>query len=341
MIRILLVDDQAIIREALKVLLEQEQDFEIVGTANNGQAAIEQVDALRPDILLIDILMPGMDGVTATQIICQRFPETKVIVLSGHDDEEYLANALRAGAKGYLLKTTGGQDLASTIRAVQRGHGQLGPGLFEKMVAIVSSPPRANARAAEQAQTELPGLGMPEPEFQLMLENFDLELLPDIIERVLEQGIAADLLTRLGRYLKEHPTNLAALYLSGTLLVKAQARKKSAFQYLKFGFKEGIRQKLPREGLMLFYREGVIIQPEAAFTWLTQSGSPWNTEDGMALLLNEAAHLFGKGSTHYRALLTLRQIKSMQMLSRACTSLGSKLEGLQRGFERLDNALKL
>jgi DNA-binding NarL/FixJ family response regulator len=339
MIRILLVDDQAIIREALKVLLEQEQDFEIVGTADSGQAAIDQVELLKPDVLLIDILMPGMDGVTATQIIRQRFPDTKVIVLSGHDDEEYLANALRAGAMGYLLKTTAGEDLANSIRSVYRGHGQLGPGLFEKMVARVSSPPLAPA--SESTATELPGLGMSEPEFLLVLKSFDVDVLPDVIERVLAQGSAIDLLNRLGPYLKSNPTSLAALYLSGTLLNKAQARKKSAFQYLQFGFKEGVRQRLGRDELMLFYREGALIHPEAAFSWLTQSGSPWNTEEGFSILLNESAQTFGTDSITYRSLLTLRQIRAMNALSKVCNSLSSRLEALQQGFVRLDNALKI
>lgn len=339
MIRILLVDDQAIIREALKVLLEQEQDFEIVGTADSGQAAIDQVELLKPDVLLIDILMPGMDGVTATQIICQRFPETKVIVLSGHDDEEYLANALRAGAMGYLLKTTAGEDLSSTIRSVSRGHGQLGPGLFEKMVARVSS--FQGATSADTATAELPGLGMSEPEFLLILESFDLDILPEIVERVLSHGSAIDLLNRLGPYLKNHPTSLAALYLSGTLLNKAQARKKSAFQYLQFGFKEGVRQKLSRDGLMLFYREGALIHAEAAFSWLTQPGSPWNTEEGFSILLTESAQTFGTDSITYRSLLSLRQIRAMNALSKVCNSLSSRLEALQQGFGRLNNALKI
>jgi DNA-binding NarL/FixJ family response regulator len=157
MIRILLVDDQAIIREALKVLLEQEQDFQIVGTGENGQVAIDQVAALQPDVLLIDIIMPGMDGVTATQIISQRFPETKTIVLSGQDDEKSLAQALQAGAKGYLLKTTAREDLASTIRSVYRGHSQLGPGLFEKFVATMSAsaPPEVALVTATSAGSGL------------------------------------------------------------------------------------------------------------------------------------------------------------------------------------------
>jgi DNA-binding NarL/FixJ family response regulator len=343
MIRILLVDDQNIIREALKVLLEQERDFEIVGTADNGQAAIDKVESLQPDVLLIDILMPGMDGVTATQIICERFPETKVIVLSGHDDEEYLARALRAGAKGYLLKNTEGEDLANTIRSVYRGHGQLGPGLFEKMVARVTNVEVAIAEPAPASRDdEIPGFNLTEPEMALAFERFDGEVLLDMVDRALEQGVASHLLSHLGRYLKEHPTNLAALYLSGTLLNRAQARKKAAFQYLKFGFKEGMRQKLAREDLLLFYREGVLIQPEAAFNWLIQPGSPWNSEEGWSFLLQEASQRFGPDSTQYRTFLVLRQLRVVYTIGKACTSsLGPRVDNLKRGFERLDSVRKL
>ncbi|MDX2216786.1 MAG: response regulator transcription factor [Oculatellaceae cyanobacterium bins.114] len=342
MIRILLVDDQAIIREALKVLLEQQQDFDIVGTGNDGQAAIDQIEVLKPDVLLIDILMPGMDGITATQIIRQRFPDTKVIVLSGHDDERYLSNALRAGAKGYLLKNTAAEDLANTIRSVYRGHTQLGPGLVEKIMARVpeSQPASAPVTPPPPPPTPPPTSGIPEPELLLLLDSFDTEALPEFVNQVLEQNIESDTLVRLGRFLKEKPTNLAALYLTGTLLGEAQSRKKTALQYLKFGFKEGIRQKLGREGLLLFYREGLVLEPEVAFSWLTQPGSPWNSEDGWAFLFREATERFGKNSTPYRSLLVLRQIRAMYTMARVCTSLNSKLVALQQGFERLDSAVK-
>jgi DNA-binding NarL/FixJ family response regulator len=125
MIRILLVDDQALLCEVLKTWLEVEQDFEVVGIARNGEEGIEKVDALRPDIVLIDIEMPGMNGLNATTIIRQRFPEVKVIVLSAHDDDAYVGKSVRAGAKGYILKNTTAEELAAKIRTINNGSEEL------------------------------------------------------------------------------------------------------------------------------------------------------------------------------------------------------------------------
>lgn len=135
MIRVLLVDDQIIIRQGLQNLLESKPDLQIVGNAENGQKAIEQVEALKPDVVLMDVRMPVMDGVAATRLICQRFPGTKVLVLTTFDDDEYVSQAMRFGAMGYLLKDTPSAELAQAIRAVQKGYTQLGPGLFEKAVS--------------------------------------------------------------------------------------------------------------------------------------------------------------------------------------------------------------
>ena len=122
MIRILLVDDQKMIREALKVWLEPEQDFQIIGTADNGIAAVEQVERLQPDIVLMNIEMPGLDGASATQFITNKFDNTKVLILSSEDNYEYIAKSLSVGAKGYLLKDTDFQDIATAIRSVYRGY---------------------------------------------------------------------------------------------------------------------------------------------------------------------------------------------------------------------------
>jgi len=140
MIRILLVDDQHIIRQGLKSMLESNSDMQVVGEAENGQRAIEQIPVLQPDVVLMDIRMPVMDGVAATQEIATHHPQTKVLVLTTFDDDEYVSQAMRFGAKGYLLKDTEPDDLALAIRAVQKGHTQLGPGLFEKALLLASSP---------------------------------------------------------------------------------------------------------------------------------------------------------------------------------------------------------
>lgn len=134
MIRILLVDDRAFFREVLKTRFEKEDDFYIVGNAENGQIAIEQVEVLQPDIVLMDIEMPEMDGVAATEIINQRFAKVKVIVLSANDNYDYLARALQAGAEGYLLKGAEQEEIVNTIRSVYRGYKQFEPRLLEKMI---------------------------------------------------------------------------------------------------------------------------------------------------------------------------------------------------------------
>ena len=133
-IRILVVDDQRMIRESLKSLLDSELDLEVVGTAADGQTAIEQVAALHPDVVLIDMQMPGPDGATTTQKICEQFEDVKVLVLSSYDNNEYIVESLDAGAKGYLLKGTPAQELREAIRSIHKGYVHIGPGLFEKII---------------------------------------------------------------------------------------------------------------------------------------------------------------------------------------------------------------
>jgi DNA-binding NarL/FixJ family response regulator/uncharacterized protein involved in exopolysaccharide biosynthesis len=140
MIRILLVDDQKTIRETLKMMLDSAPDFQVVGTASDGHTAIEQVELLHPDVVLIDMEMPGLDGVSATRIINQQFSDVKVLVLSMHDDDTFISQSMQAGAMGYLLKTTPPQELRAAIRFVNRGYAQIGPGLLDKMVPVEEHP---------------------------------------------------------------------------------------------------------------------------------------------------------------------------------------------------------
>lgn len=131
----LLVDDQIIIRQGLKSLLDAKPDLDVVGDADNGKTALEQVETLHPDVVLMDVRMPIMDGVIATRLIGEQFPDTKVLVLTTFDDDEYVAQAMQFGARGYLLKDTHSDELAQAIRTIYKGHTQLGPGLFEKIMA--------------------------------------------------------------------------------------------------------------------------------------------------------------------------------------------------------------
>ena len=136
-IRLLLVDDQIIIRQGLKSLLESKPDLQVVGDAENGQQVLELIESLQgtplqPDVVLIDVRMPVMDGVATTEQITQRFPHVKALILTTFDDDEYVVQAMRFGAKAYLLKDTPSEELAIAIRAIYRGYTHLGPGLFEK-----------------------------------------------------------------------------------------------------------------------------------------------------------------------------------------------------------------
>jgi DNA-binding NarL/FixJ family response regulator len=140
MIRTLIVDDQSLIRRALKLLLAEEKTVKIIGEADDGKKAIAQVECLNPDVVLMDILMPVLDGVQATREICQRFENTRVLILSIDDDDEYIAQALRYGAAGYLLKTTPPDELAFAIQAVHKGYTHLGPGLGQKIIAQIPEP---------------------------------------------------------------------------------------------------------------------------------------------------------------------------------------------------------
>ncbi|MEL6931420.1 MAG: response regulator, partial [Cyanobacteria bacterium J06600_6] len=132
-IRVLIVDDQKMIREGLKALIKTENDIEIVGVAENGEHAVSQVESLNPEVVLMDMEMPGMNGVEATKLICQRFPDVKVLVLSTFDTQEYVASSLNSGAMGYLLKGTPAKELTDAIRSIHRGYAQIGPGIYRNL----------------------------------------------------------------------------------------------------------------------------------------------------------------------------------------------------------------
>ncbi|NJL51864.1 MAG: response regulator transcription factor [Hydrococcus sp. SU_1_0] len=136
MIRIILVDDQRTVRESLKASLKSIPDLEVVGTAGDGQDAIALVRKLHPEVVLVDMEMPGLDGIATTQIICEQFAQVRVIILSMHDEDHYVAQAVRAGAMGYLIKNTPSPELAAAIRSVHRGYAQIGPGLLNKIITV-------------------------------------------------------------------------------------------------------------------------------------------------------------------------------------------------------------
>jgi len=135
MIRLLVVDDQDLIRRGMKALLKSDGELLVVGEAEHGERAIALVASLQPDVVLMDVRMPVMDGVAATKAICQQFPTTKVLILTTFEDEALVAQALRVGAVGYLLKDTPFEDLTQAIRLVHKGYTQIAPGLAHKIMA--------------------------------------------------------------------------------------------------------------------------------------------------------------------------------------------------------------
>ena len=153
MIRLLVVDGQEIVCQGLKAMLHLEPNLEVVGVANNGQTAIKQVAALKPDVVLMEVQISMMDGQEATRIITQQFPHTKVLILSTFDDNRLLSDSMRAGANGYLLKDMPPEELVQAIMLVHRGYTQLAPGLMQKLIKSV--PENEAVGAAESFSQKL------------------------------------------------------------------------------------------------------------------------------------------------------------------------------------------
>ena len=137
-IRLLLVDDQRLMREGLRTLVELEPDLEVVGEASQGREALAAYEQLEPDVVLMDIRMPEMDGVEATRQMVSRWPRVKVIILTTFDDDETVFEGLRAGALGYMLKDVSGQELAEAIREVDQGGALIQPSVARKVLTEFS-----------------------------------------------------------------------------------------------------------------------------------------------------------------------------------------------------------
>jgi DNA-binding NarL/FixJ family response regulator len=139
-VRVLVVDDQQLMRDGMASLLNIQPGIEVVGTAADGQQAVEQVQKLSPDIVLMDVRMPVMDGIAATQQIRREYPTCQILMLSTFDDEEYIIKALIAGASGYLLKDIPAPDLAHAVQLAHKGIYQLEPSIAGKLVGALSQP---------------------------------------------------------------------------------------------------------------------------------------------------------------------------------------------------------
>ncbi len=144
MINVLIVDDQPLARQGLLAVLSLADDIEVVGEAANGLEAIAMAASLNPHLILMDIRMPGMNGIDATREILQKHEGLHVLMLTTFDEDEYIVNALKAGASGYLLKDTRPQDLIASIKLVHHGHLQFGPSVADKVLARLQPYVRAN-----------------------------------------------------------------------------------------------------------------------------------------------------------------------------------------------------
>ncbi len=140
-IRILIADDHAIVRKGIRALLATEADIEVVGEAADGKEAVEKAERLHPDVILMDLVMPGMDGIEATRRITTRQPETRILVLTSFAEDEKVFPALKAGALGYLLKDAGPEELVRAIRQVYCGESSLHPAIARKVLQELSRPP--------------------------------------------------------------------------------------------------------------------------------------------------------------------------------------------------------
>lgn len=138
MIKVLLADDQELIRQSLSFVMSKQEDIEMVGTAANGCEALELVEEKQPDVVLLDIRMPEMDGVECTRRIKQEFPGIKVIILTTFDDDDYVFDALRYGASGYLLKGVSVDGLTNAVREAARGGSIIAPDVASKVLQMFS-----------------------------------------------------------------------------------------------------------------------------------------------------------------------------------------------------------
>jgi two-component system, NarL family, response regulator DevR len=152
--RILLVDDHEIVRLGLKALLERHPNFEVVAEASTARDAVEKVEAFTPDVVVMDIRLPGGSGIEACEEIAQRFPGSKVIMLTSYAEDEMLFSAIRAGAAGYVLKQIGGEDLVRAIEAVGRGEAMLDPAVTQRIFHEVRKAAKEEEASAFSALTQ-------------------------------------------------------------------------------------------------------------------------------------------------------------------------------------------
>ena len=138
MIKVMIADDQELIRDSLKIVLEQNGDMQVSALASDGQECLELIEQDRPDVILMDVRMPEVDGGQATRIIKEKYPQVSIIILTTFDDDEYVFNALKYGASGYMLKGVSVSELSNAIRTVASGGAMINPEVVTKVVKLFS-----------------------------------------------------------------------------------------------------------------------------------------------------------------------------------------------------------
>ncbi len=199
-IRVLIADDHLVVREGLVLVLQATGEFEVVGQAANGHDAVRLAEELRPDLVLIDVQMPGMDGIEATAIITRRLPGSRVVVLSTFDEEEYIYNSLQAGAMGFVLKSSELPELLEVVRAAARGETLLPSPIATKLAGRISA--GRDQQSLTEREREVLGL------LVLGLRNREIAERLLITERTVKNHVA-NIIAKLGVKSRTEAVSLA------------------------------------------------------------------------------------------------------------------------------------
>lgn len=176
-VRVLICDDQDIVCEGLEKILGADAEIHVVGIANDGQEALEKVALLKPDVVLMDLKMPRMNGILATRKICEQYPQVRVLVLTTYDDDEWLFDAIRSGASGYLMKDTPRADLVEAVKGTAAGNSYVDPSIAGRVLTAAAHSPTA---PGNQAQTQI-------------LSDREMEILKLIVRGLSNASIARQL----------------------------------------------------------------------------------------------------------------------------------------------------